>query len=162
MIARSAASIAIAAGLVLGASGCSFFAPQATAIHYDPSDGVSATVGPIGARNVLAISADGKTANLVFGLANDGSSPELVDFQYTDATGTKQTLTVYAAANKVTPVGYDGGETLTLTNIKTAVGGLFPVYMQYGTGAGKGITVPVLDGSQPQFATLVPTPEPTK
>ncbi|CAN5160931.1 hypothetical protein BH11ACT2_BH11ACT2_17420 [soil metagenome] len=157
MIARSAASVVIAAGLVLGASGCSFFAPQASLIHYEPSDGVAASIGAIKARNVLAISEDGTSANLVFGLANDSGTAELVDFQYTDAAGAKQTLTVYAAANTVTPVGYDGGKSLELANIDTKVGGLFPVYMQYGSGAGKGLAVPVLDGSQEQFSTLAPT-----
>jgi hypothetical protein len=33
--------------------------------------------------------------------------------------------------------------------------------MQYGSGSGKGMMVPVLDGTQSQFATLVPTPAPT-
>jgi hypothetical protein len=146
---------------VLGASGCSFFAPQATMIHYDPSDGVATRIGSISASNVVAVSEDGTTANLVFAFSNDSAKTEYVTVQYTNAAGVQKDNLVKVAPG-VTPVGYDDGESITMYDIDATVGGLVPVYIHYGTdNAGKGLMVPVLDGTQPQFSTLVPAPAAT-
>jgi hypothetical protein len=48
-----------------------------------------------------------------------------------------------------------------LPSIDTKAGSLLPIYFQYGTEPGKQLDVPVLDGSLPQYATLLPTATPT-
>ena len=158
MIARAAASVIIAGALLLGTSACSFFAPQATLIHYEPSDGTAATVGDIKARNVIALSDDGVTANLIMTVINEGDTRQLVTFQYTDATETAQTASVYVGPGRTNIVYADSEESITLAGLDIVVGSLFPVYVQYGDEEGKSMLVPVLDGTQEQFSTLLPTP----
>jgi len=158
VIVRAAASVIVAGALVLGASGCSFFAPQATLIHYEPSDGTAATVGDVKARNVIALSEDGKTANLVLTLVNESDKPVLVEFEYTDASKKPQKAELSLQRNSTTPVGYSADDkSVILSNIDVTVGSLIPVYIQYGDEEGESMLVPVLDGAQPQFATLLPS-----
>jgi sugar lactone lactonase YvrE len=157
VIARAAASVIVAGALVLGASGCSFIAPQATLIHYEPSDGTAATIGDVKARNVIALSEDGTSANLILTLVNDSNKPQVVNFQYEDAAGAKSNASVSVQRNSSTPVGYnEDDKSVTLAGIDVTVGSLIPVYLQYGDEEGKLMLVPVLDGAQPQFATLTP------
>ncbi|WP_289249274.1 hypothetical protein [Galbitalea sp. SE-J8] len=160
MIARAAASVVVATALVLGTAGCGFFAPQATEIHYQPSDGVAATVGDIELRNVIALSSDGTTASVTFGAINTGSDRIAVTFSVDDSSGddVKQTLVLPAGLSTVGGGGADAS--LVFSGLDATVGGLLPVFVQYGSEPGKQLQVPVLDGAQEQFATLVPTSAP--
>jgi hypothetical protein len=160
VIARTAASVVVAAGVVLGATGCSFFATQATLIKYEPSDGVSADLGDVAVRNAVVLSEDGETATLVATVINDGDSAATVNVQYTDADGEKVTSQIRADAESVTPVGYGAGDPILLENLDVTVGSLIPLYFQFGDDPGDGVLAPVLDGDQEQWSTLVPTATP--
>jgi hypothetical protein len=158
VIVRAAASVIVAGAIVLGASGCSFFAPQATLIHYEPSDGVAVNVGEIKARNIMAISEDGKTANLVMTIVNEGDTPETVKFVYASTKDADADAEVDVQRDSSTSIGYGPDDkSVTLTDLDVTVGSLISVWVQYGSEEGVPVLVPVLDGSQPQYATLVPT-----
>jgi hypothetical protein len=162
VIARAAASVIAASAIVLGATGCSFFAPIATQIEYQPSDGTVGVVGDVKALNVIAVTDDGEDASLIMSLVNSGDARQRVNFQYTDAAGEKQDLSVYADPGASTAVGYeDASESIVLAGIDAEVGSLFPVYMQYGDEEGASMLVPVLDDAQPHFSELLPTITPT-
>src|ERR1700709_598036 len=79
---RIAATAVLAVGLALGTAGCTFLAPQATAIKYNASDGVSLNVGDVQLRNAFVISPKGTTANLIGVLINSGDSDVVVHLQY--------------------------------------------------------------------------------
>ncbi|WP_010203597.1 hypothetical protein [Salinibacterium sp. PAMC 21357] len=60
--ARAATSALIAGALLVGTAGCSFLTPIATLNKYDPSDGISTSVGELKVRNVLAVSSEDNSA----------------------------------------------------------------------------------------------------
>src|SRR5471032_3338754 len=80
---RIAVAAVLAVGLALGTAGCTFFAPQATLIKYNPSDGVSLDLGKLQVRNAFVISPKGTDANLIGVFINSGSSPISVELEYT-------------------------------------------------------------------------------
>ena len=153
MIARGAASAILIGGLLLGTTGCSLFSEKATLIQYEPSDGTAANLGSIELRNVLAISDDGETVNLVMTAVNSSDKGIFVNFQYNDGAGEEQ---LFVAANSSTSVGQPDEDSVILTEADVTVGGLMPVYAQYGSTPGKELMVPVLDGSLGEYSTLVP------
>jgi hypothetical protein len=157
--ARIATSVVLAAGILLGTSACGFFAPQATTLHYDPSDGVSGNVGSVAVRNALLITDNQGAANFVATLVNQGDQAQSVKVQYTSGSE-KITRSINVQANSTTSLGANATP-LTLENFDGKPGALFPVFLQYGETTGIDLLVPVLDGTLAAYATLVPTPTPT-
>jgi hypothetical protein len=156
--ARGAASAILGGTLLLLTTGCGFIAPQATQIIYQPSDGTAGTVSGVDLRNVLAISENGEDASIVFTAINSNARGINVTLQYTDADGEKKDERFYAPANASTSFGGVGAgeEQILFENLDATVGGLLPVYAQYGEDPGLELLVPVLDGSLPEYADLVP------
>lgn len=160
MRARIAASVVLAAGILLGTSACGFFAPQATLIQYNASDGVSGDVGQIHIRNALLLSTDGELANLVVSVVNTTDTLQSLRVQYESSTGTVS-QDVPVEANTTVTLGTDGAASVVLENMDSQPGSLFPVFFQYGEETGTELLVPVLSGSQDEYSTLLPTLEPT-
>lgn len=159
MRARIATSIALAAALAASLAGCNFVTPQASLQPYEPSDGVSASVGDVDVRNAMIISEDGISGNLVFHAINNSSEDVELAVQY-EVAGTKTTITIDVPADGTTDVGYGDDGQQFLGSILEKPGGLLPLYFQYGDNIGDQVEVPVLDGSLPQYADLIPTPTP--
>ena len=153
------ATVVVAAGILLGTSGCNLFAPQATTIHYDASDGVSGNLGDLAIRNAMLITDDGENANLVVHVVNGGDDDIELLVQY-DGAGEKVDKTVTIDANATTEFGIPGGESVAVESLNASAGSLFPVFFQYGDLTGIELLVPVLDGTLPEYSTLVPTPAP--
>ncbi|PPL19702.1 hypothetical protein [Microterricola pindariensis] len=156
MKARIAASVLLAAGLLVGTAGCNLVAPQATTKHYDASDGVSANLDGVDVRNALVITEDGELGNLVVTFVNTTAESAKVTVQY-ESDGSKETETVTLEPSSSTPFGLPDGEQITLVDMGTQPGALLPVYFQSGQSEGKQLLVPVLDASLPEYADLVPT-----
>lgn len=73
---RIAASIALAAGLALGASGCSLISHNGTGVHYAPSDGVEITGSNVALRNIILVAdATSENFNIVFTAVNNSGAP---------------------------------------------------------------------------------------
>jgi len=94
---RVAASAVLAAAVTLAASGCTLTAYQATLAHYEPSDGVSASVGSLDIRNILVVSADGSVGNLIMTVINTGTEDVALGVQ-PGAGGVTQTVRVPAGS----------------------------------------------------------------
>ena len=156
MRARIAASGVLAAGILLGTSACGFFAPQATSIKYNASDGVSGDVGEIHIRNGLLVSDDGELANLVVSVVNTTDSEQSLLVQYKSSTGTVS-QNVPVEANSTVTFGTEGEESVILENMDSQPGSLFPVFFQYGEETGVELLLPVLTGNQGEYSTLLPT-----
>lgn len=165
MRARIAATVIVAASLLLSTAGCSFFAPQATLKHYDPSDGVGTTVGQVKVRNALLLTNDGQQASFLVNLVNDSEKTVNVLIQYdgTTASGAsgKVDTRVQLDAREVKTFGSSDTRQLLFSGINSKAGSLFPVFVQYGTLTGEQLLVPVLDGSLPEYSKLLPSPLPT-
>ncbi|HEY2643025.1 MAG TPA: hypothetical protein VGI56_04650 [Galbitalea sp.] len=161
---RIAATAILAAGLMLGTTGCTFFAPQATLIPYDASDGVSLNVGQLQVRNALAISPHGKDASLIGVFINNSDHEITVNVQYTAraaASPSRETVSFPLAAGKVLSLGNPGVPPEVLRNAGIKPGALLTVFVQYGEVSGKNVQVPVLTGSEASYVGLAPSPTPT-
>jgi hypothetical protein len=152
--ARLAASAALALGLALGASGCSMLTYQATTEHYDASDGVSANVGDLDLRNVLVVSEDGVDGNLVMTVVNTGEDDVTLGVQFGEGGG--EVVDVEVEAGQTLVLGSDEEDPVLLEGIDAEVGGLLPLYFQYGDVEGIEKMVPVLDARLPEYADLAP------
>lgn len=155
MRTRIAASIVIAAGLLLSSTGCTFFSPIATEIKYDPSDGVGTTIGGVHFRNAIAVSADGEDANLAIVVVNSSDQTVKVGFQV-ESGGDKLTKSVIVSAGESISFGNGDVPPILFPGVNEDAGGLLPVYVQYGDEPGEELLVPVLDGTSPEYETLVP------
>jgi hypothetical protein len=157
---RIAASVVLAAGLLLGTSGCAFFAPQSTLLHYDPSDGVGVAIGTVKVRNALLLTEDGERASLLINFINDGSKAVDLEMQVT-LDGKKVTKHYHVRAGGVKTYGDTEDDQIILQGIGTKAGELYPVWFQYGDHTGKRLLLPILDGTWSTYKGLLPTPVPT-
>jgi hypothetical protein len=157
--ARTIVSVVVAAGILLGTSGCNLLAPQSTTRHYDASDGVSGNLGDLAIRNAILLSKDGSTASLVVTVVNSGESAHSLNVQYKAGTE-KVTKTVNVKANSSVAIGTPDAPTVSVNGADTTPGSLFPVFLQYGNETGIELLVPVLDGTLAPYSTLLPTAAP--
>jgi hypothetical protein len=159
---RVAVSALLAAGVLLGSTGCAFFSPVATQLPYDPSDGIGTTVGDVKVRNAMAITTDGETVNLVMYVLNSSTEPVEVRFEYdfegeNPAENESSTIVELEAGESISFGNGDNDEdapNLILEDTNVEPGSLMPLFVQYGEETGKTILVPVLD--EAIYADLVP------
>ncbi|WP_223622056.1 DNA modification methylase [Microbacterium sp. EST19A] len=168
MKSRLVASAALSALVLLGATGCTFITPQSTQIEYPASDGVNVSDadGPLDVRNAFIVATeDGSVGNFIAAIVNP--------------TDEKATLTITLVGIDPFTVTVPAGETVSLganadplrvVDLDTKPGATIEVHFQSGDSTGVKTEVPVLDGSLPYYADLVPdvserasqpTPEPT-
>ncbi|WP_317230338.1 hypothetical protein [Clavibacter sp. MX14-G9D] len=169
MRARTASSIVLAALIAVGTSSCTFITPQATQISYFPSDGFDATVGDIEVRNaILLTEGDSPSgASLVVTLVNNSGDSQRVAFQHelTEGSAERETRTVTAAPG-LTAYGAEDSQRIVFDSVEPTPGSLTKIYIQYGDAEGVEMDVPVLNGDQETYTSLVPggsgsTPETT-
>ncbi|MBS1699749.1 MAG: DNA modification methylase [Actinobacteria bacterium] len=156
MKTRLAASLAISALVIVGASGCSMIAPQATTIDYSASDGANVPKsGPIEVRNAFfVVDEAGTTGNLIAGLVNTTSDSATIHISVGDGPG----QSVRIPGQKSVSLGGDESLPLTFEGLDTKAGKTVDVYFQSGDAEGVKYAIPVLDGTLPYYSTLVPTP----
>ena len=142
------ASIVLAAVVLTGTAGCTFFATQATLIQYDPSNGVGANIGDVQVRNAIAlISDDGRAVSLLVTLVNSGQENVRVTLQY-ESGGEKSTDVKSVAAGEAASFGNVIGEDqIIVLDPGVDAGALFPLYVQYGEFQGEQLMVPVLEAT---------------
>jgi hypothetical protein len=147
----------LAGALLAGTSGCTFMAQQATLIHYDPSDGVGATVGDVDVRNVIALASDdGKAFSLLVTFINKSSKIVNVNMQYVSGTS-KTAIMKSVRSNDTASFGNAVGQPqIIILNPGVKPGALYAVYFQVGDSPGKELLVPVLDATLPQYKDLKP------
>ncbi|VTR78769.1 hypothetical protein [Cellulomonas hominis] len=149
----SARPVAVGAVAVLAAvlSGCSATNPITTEVAYSASDGVRASLGDLTAENLLLVAAAADEPGALQGaLSNRGD----------------EALTVELATESSTErIRVDSGETLLLGGtegedvlLETPEGPGATTEMTLTTDAGGTVSVqvPVLDGTLPEYADLVP------
>jgi hypothetical protein len=151
---RKIATVTIAASLMLGTSGCTFFSPIASRIEYTPSDGSQVTLQHVDARNFIYVS-DGKgNAALIGSLVNRGLTSTNVKLQYTDATSSekKEAFFTLLPSQKL-DFGYNGATALAF-DLGGKPGALVTVFVVADGEAGKAMNVPVLDGTLSEYADI--------
>lgn len=153
MNTRRLASVALAAAVVLGTTGCSMISPQATTIPYSAADGVNVPAsGPLKVRNALFVAnEDGTTANFLAAVVNDTDKAEML---LVGVDGTTKPIRV--AAHSSVSLGYDKAEPLEFTGLDAPAGVDLSTSFQSGDGEAVVYDVPVLDGTLPYLADFVP------
>jgi hypothetical protein len=150
------APLALAAAVITGSTGCTLNAEIATMQEYNPSDGVGAEIGDLALRNILLISNDQGDANLVMTVVNSGGENIPLNVQFDAGSGrTTETLAIPGMPS-LTRIGDDPGEGIIISGPEVVLGGLFPIYFEYGDVPGEVVLVPVLDGSLAEYELLVP------
>lgn len=153
MHTRRLAPVALAAAVLLGATGCSIIAPQATTIPYSPADGVNVPdSGPLVVRNALLVTDEkGSAANFLAAIVNDTDKAETL---LVGIGGDNQSVRV--PARSTVSLGFDDAEPLLFTGLRTAAGENLEVTFQSGDGEGVLQSVPVLDGALDYLTEFVP------
>ena len=143
------------AGVVL--AGCSATNPITTEDEYSASDGVRATVGDVRASNLIVLSsAKGAEGLLIGGLTNDGVDARTVTFTFGDQQATVQVDGKSTVLLDGTTA--DGHADVLITSVSVPPGAVLPTKVATDAAGSQDVPIPVLDGSQPDYATLVPTP----
>ena len=148
-----AASLCVA-GVAL--AGCSATNPMTTENEYSAADGTRATLGDVRASNLVVVSSAKGAPGLVTGaLTNDGDDKRTVTLTFGEDTSTvnvepKQTVLLDGTTGT-------GHANIVLTAVAVAPGGVAPATIATDAAGSQDISVPVLDGSQPEYASLVPT-----
>lgn len=143
----AAATLASAAAL----AGCGI-APSEI-VNYPASDGVDLTLGSLQADNLLVLTAaENDPGTLIGALTNNG------DQAMTVKIGLPASPTaVPVAAHSTTLIGPQH-TTIALASVPAAPGALVELSIDSDVAGTASLQVPVLDGSLPDYATLVPTP----
>lgn len=149
---RAATSVA-AVALALALAGCSATNELTTQGDYPASDGVQVTVGDLDLQNLLVLAAaDGAPGTVLGGVTNGSDADGEVAIGLTEADAT----TVEVAAGTTTLLGPDQAVEVAIDAVPAAPGALVTLTVTAGTGESQTVQVPVLDGSQEQYADLVP------
>ncbi len=160
--AGSRAAVAVLA--VCALAGCSQLSPQTTQnVTYAPSDGVQGQVGEVKVRNVLVLTSEqGGPAELVGSLFNptgeDVSLEVVVREPAGDdgaATEPLATETIELGGAEDVMIGPDADQQVSLEQLDV-VPGRFAEVSFTGGGGELVLQVPVLDGTLPEYADLVP------
>lgn len=156
MKVRIVVAAALAVGISLGTAGCNLIQPQATTNPYDASDGVGINVGDLQLRNLMIISDNGETGNLLMGAANStGEDVELHIGFVSGGTVVDGHLDVPSNDKQVTSWGSGSEDRIILGGINTIPGGLLEVAFE-ANGETKTVLVPVLTSAQPEYEGLEP------
>jgi hypothetical protein len=151
--ARLLTSFGIGAAIVLGSAGCSWLAPQATAIEYSPSDGVSVPdSGPVDVRNALIVADEsGNAGNLIAALVNTSSEEQTLLITIGD-----DSQTVQVPADESISLGVDE-DPLLFEALDSLPGSTVDVIFASGDATSVLQPIPVLDGTLPYYEEFVPT-----
>jgi hypothetical protein len=153
---RLAASIALAAALMLATTGCTLTAEIATQKDYDPSDGVGAEIGELAVRNALLIGDTGEALNLVMTVVSASDVDRLLTVQWL-ANGERVSEDIVVTSGDRTRIGGPTDEVQIIVSISdVTIGGLVPLFFSYTGAEGVEVMVPVLDGSLPEYELFVP------
>ncbi|MDQ0728652.1 DNA modification methylase [Microbacterium sp. W4I20] len=156
MKSRLVASAALSALVLLGATGCTFISPQATTIEYSASDGVNVSDadGPLDVRNAFIVATeDGSVGNFIGAIVNPTGESATIRI----ALAGSEPFTITVPAGKTVSLGAEDGEDpLRIVDLDTIPGATVEMHFQSGDSTGVKTDVPVLDGSLPYYADLVP------
>lgn len=158
---RIASSIALAAAITLGATGCGFSVPQATNEPYAPSDGIDVSVAGVEVRNLLLIADEkGENFNVVFTGVNTGTTPLDLRITFVGKSGSTEASADFTVEPGSTLFGDLEGDTapVIVSIPDLAAGDTVSAFLQVPGGADVEREVPVLDGTLLEYESFVPSP----
>ncbi|GGL80794.1 hypothetical protein GCM10009706_19210 [Curtobacterium citreum] len=174
-------SVAVAATIALGATGCEFMSPAHTTEIKQITDGVNVTTGKLDIRNALFISDRGEDARFIGTVINTDESEDIT--LSIELGGDTQTVVVPAGSRRDlgtnTPTvsssegssaqeGSDsqgteqtGAKAVVFEGADARPGSLVKTYFSYSGAEGVSASVPVLTNAMEEYQSLAPSPSPT-
>lgn len=174
-------SVAVAATIALGATGCEFMSPAHTTEIKQITDGVNVTTGKLDIRNALFISDRGEDARFIGTVINTDESQDIT--LSIELGGDTQTVVVPAGSRRDlgtnTPTvsssegssaqeGSDsqgteqtGAKAVVFEGADARPGSLVKTYFSYSGAEGVSASVPVLTNAMEEYQSLAPSPSPT-
>jgi len=174
-------SVAVAATIALGATGCEFMSPAHTKEIKQITDGVNVSTGKLDIRNALFISDRGEDARFVGTVINTDESDDIT--LSIELGGDTQTVVIPAGSRRDlgtnTPTadptqgssaqeGSDaqgsetvGAQAVVFDGADARPGSLVKTYFSYSGAEGVSASVPVLTSSLEEYRSLAPSPSPT-
>lgn len=153
---RIASSIALAAALAFGATGCSLVAAQGTTEPYAPSDGIDVNIDSIAVRNMLLIADEtGENFNVVFTGVNNSTDNAIVRITFVQESS--EASADFDLAPGLTSFGNpDGDIAPQLVTLKGLDAGMtVEAYFEVAGGGETKYKVPVLDGTLAEYRQYV-------
>ncbi|WP_024285708.1 hypothetical protein [Cellulomonas sp. KRMCY2] len=151
---RRAVVGSITIGIALAVGGCSTTNPMSTTRSYAASDGVAVELGDLRIGNLLVLSAaEGGAGTVLAALSNDGTADIVVTIGLADGVAGSP---IDVPAGQTVLVGPDAAATVDLDAVPVAPGALVDLTITSDQGGTATRRAPVLDGSQPEYAELVP------
>jgi hypothetical protein len=151
---RPSVRLSSAVGAVLLAAaltGCSATNPITTQDSYAASDGVQVEIGDVQGENLLLVAAEADAPGALQGaLTNFGDDTVTVSIS-TDGDAEQ----IRVRAGETVLIGGTEGEDVVLST-PDAPGALTTLTLSSGPGGTQEVRVPVLDGTLPEYADLVP------
>lgn len=158
MKTRIASSLALAAVIALGATGCGLFAPQGTTDPYAPSDGIEASFADLDVRNLLLVAAeDGRHFNVVFTAVNATLEPVQLRVSFVNRDGSAEAAADFLVEPGTQLFGDPEGENapVVVAIPDLAAGDTVTAYLQVVGSEDLERQVPVLDGTLAEYRPFV-------
>ncbi|MGN6302042.1 MAG: hypothetical protein ACTHN8_13250 [Angustibacter sp.] len=150
---QGARALALAAA-VSALSACGYFSQTTTELNYNPSDGVSASVGDVGARNLLVVGDKGSEGLVSGALVNTGSSDATVTIT---APGSPQPVQISVSPGQLVSLGSGTDQrSVVVGNLKQPAGSLVKITLSSPQGGEVSVDVPVV-APQNEYSTVTPT-----
>lgn len=158
MRTRVLGTVAVAAAVVLGASGCEFMTKAETQDIRQVTDGVNLEVGSLAVRNALLIATpNGKNARFIATIVNQTNQSEALTIEAKDNSGDQKTVRI--PANSTVDLAKSAkADQVVFRKVDVKPGDLTKMFFTYPGASGASTGVPVLTGAMAEYATLVPTP----
>lgn len=154
---RIASSIALAAALALGATGCSLIAPQGTLEPYAPSDGRDISTKNVDVRNIMLVADEtGENFNVVFSAVNRSGSTQQLTINFVGAGSASASAEFDIPTGNTRFGNPDGEQTPVLVSLPgLAAGATVTAYFQAAGSPEVEYKVPVLDGTLAEYRDYV-------
>ena len=137
-------------------SGCTATNPITTMDDYSPSDGVRGRLGTVSLGNIMVLTAEEGAPGTVLGsVTNDGEEEISVSLGLVDG----EPVTVDVPGGDTVLLGPDQDEEIELESVPAEPGGLVDMLVSADREGEATLRVPVLDGTLPEYAELVPDAE---
>ena len=150
---RGVRALALAAAVAV-LPACGTFSQTTTELDYNPSDGVSAHVGDVLARNLLVVGDKGSEGLVSGALVNNGTSDSTVTIQ---TQGAPQPVQVVVPPGEVVLLGSGPDQrSVVVGTMKQPAGSLIKVTLSSPTGGEVTTNVPVLAPTM-EYSTVTPT-----
>jgi hypothetical protein len=151
---RPAALTCLALGLTFGLSACSSTNAMTTVSNDSVTDGVRFELGDVVVSNLMVVTAgQGRTGTVLGAVSNHGTDDaEVTIGQGTGSDGTSFTV----GGGDTVLLGLEDGQQVDLDSVSAPPGGLLELSVVSDRAGATTVRVPVMDGTLPEYADLVP------